>query len=117
MFIPISTFLLLPIYTNILSPTDYGIRAIIILFIFLIQIPTSLGLNWVVRSRYFDFETEAKQKSYLTSLMLFSFFPRMLMATFVLFIGESLATLLFRSWESSFMFLLHVQILIYIVNF
>ena len=48
---------LLPIFTNYLTPTDYGVRAIVLLSILTFQVFSDLGTNWVIRSKYYLLKT------------------------------------------------------------
>ena len=61
---------LLPIFTNYLTPTDYGVRAIVLLSILTFQVFSDLGTNWVIRSKYYLLKTNY-EISVLVSTTLF----------------------------------------------
>ncbi len=65
-------FLLFPLYTNYLSPSDFGFRAIILLSILILEILSNFGINWVIRARYFELENFREKKSFVSTILAFS---------------------------------------------
>jgi len=71
------SLLLLPIFLNYLSPEDYGIISLIIIYSSIVAVMGSLGLKSALYTFYFDFDTKEMLQKYLGnvfSLHLISFF-------------------------------------------
>ena len=65
-------FLLLPVYTNFLTPEDYGVRAIVFLSMLIFDVFSDLGINWVIRAKYFQLKDKNEIASYVFTLLLIS---------------------------------------------
>ncbi|MFH1045735.1 MAG: oligosaccharide flippase family protein [Candidatus Omnitrophota bacterium] len=88
--VALTGFLLIPLYTNYLSPEAYGIYSLITLFMALLTFFYDLGLYKAMFSWYFDFSVEQKERKTIVSTVLFSTFVFSLIWTllFLLFPGR-----------------------------
>ncbi|MFK7782318.1 oligosaccharide flippase family protein [Psychroserpens sp.] len=96
------SLLLLPIFLNYLSPEDYGIVSIVIIYSTIVAVVGSLGLRSALYTFYFDYDNTDKLKEYLSNLFsvhLISFF---LIVCIHLLIGDTIYELLFSSNQLSF---------------
>lgn len=74
MLTPIAGFIILPIYTNYLSPSEYGIMTTVQTLSSMVQILLALALAGAITRFYYDYlDDETKQKKYLGSIFGFVF--------------------------------------------
>lgn len=71
MLVPkLSQFILLPIYTRYLSPSDYGILSSVQIINTILVLLYTLALDKAIFRLYFDFKTEKEKKDYLGTLFI-----------------------------------------------
>ena len=117
-WLPIAiNFFLFPVYTYFLLPEDYGIRAIVLLAILFLGIITDFGINWVIRSKYFSFSNIIERNSYLTTLLLITFFPKGILYVFFYFFSIDIFPIIFENWNVIYNDLFRVQLLIFLFGF
>lgn len=65
-------FLLIPLWARFLTPTDYGITGTLLAYSGILSTVLAMGLHGAVVRHYYDYASDtAKQKSYVSSLILF----------------------------------------------
>ena len=117
-FIPvIVSFFLFPIFTNYVSPSEYGIRAIILLAVLLFNIFSDYGTNWVIRYRYFRFNTKDEKSVYLTSMLIVSLILKLFFSLLLFSLKDFIFPLFFSVWTDYYSDLLNIQILIFLLTF
>ena len=65
--------LLFPLFSNYLSLSDYGDRAIVLLAFIFFEIFSGLGINWLIRSQFHQLSAKDALKQYISSLLLIAF--------------------------------------------
>ena len=110
-------FVLFPIFTHYLTPTEYGIRAIIFLSILIFNIISDFGTNWVIRYKFFRFDSFDSKKRYVTTLLVVSFLLKLIIVVLVYFIGKKVFPFIFNTWTPYYDHLLHIQLLIFFLSF
>lgn len=110
-------FLLLPLYTSYLTPYDYGIKAVIILSILVFEIFSDLGLNWVIRAKFFTIKNDKELASYISTLLFLSLLLRLLMTFFLSFSNDLIFPQLINNWTSFHSELLKIQMIIFFLSF
>lgn len=96
------SLLLLPIFLNYLSPEDYGIISLVLIYSAIVAIVGSLGLKSALYTFYFDFNKKNELKEYLSNLfsvLLVSFF---IVTCIHLIVGNQIYELIFASNEITF---------------
>jgi len=96
------SLLLLPIFLNYLSPEEYGIVSLVLIYSSIVAVIGSLGLKSALYTFYFDFNKKDELRDYLGTLFsvhLISFF---LIVGIHLLIGENIYELIFNSNELLF---------------
>ena len=90
------SFLLLPIYTRILSTSDYGLFDLIMIFGGLVNLTIPLEITQGIARFYADEKDDLKQKQLTASAFLFTVFCYCLFAVVCLLFSSSFSTLLFK---------------------
>lgn len=94
-------FLLLPLYTRLLSPADYGILAFTSTLSAVIQIFFELGISGAITRFYYDFlDRKNELRSYLGTIWIFLTALSFTLAILLSLFGDTLFTALFK--ETSF---------------
>ncbi len=95
---PLLGFIMLPVYTNYLSPGEYGIMTTTQTLVGMFQIFLVLSLHGAITRFYYDFlDNKVKQKRYLGSIFIFVFvFSSLILLTLILFY-EEIGSLLFTN--------------------
>ncbi|WP_147802814.1 lipopolysaccharide biosynthesis protein [Alkalicoccus halolimnae] len=74
MMTPLISLILLPVYTNYLSPSEYGTMTTVQTMVGMLQLFLLLALHGAITRFFFDFlEDKEKQKEYIGSIYLFVF--------------------------------------------
>ena len=113
----IVTFALFPIYTAYLTPSDYGIRAVVLLAALMLQLCTNMGTTWIIRNKYYTFNSDTERNVFISSLLLITFIPRIILFILFFFIGSATFPLLFKSWEGTFDSLFKLQLFVFLLSF
>lgn len=117
-FIPILlSFFLFPIFTNYLTPGEYGIRAIILMAVLLFNVFSDYGTNWVIRYRYFRFNSKDEKSVYLTSMLIVSLILKLFFSLLLFSLKDLIFPLFFSAWTDYYSDLLNIQILIFLLTF
>jgi len=104
-------FLLLPVYTRYLTPSDYGILAMLALIATPLTVLLGLRLNTAVMRFFFDYEGK-ERKAYLGTIFLFLMAYSLPICLCLIFLGEPLFEKFFKSEEVAFYPLIVWQIII-----
>nr|WP_321236185.1 oligosaccharide flippase family protein [uncultured Psychroserpens sp.] len=96
------SLVLLPIFLNYLSPEDYGIVSLVIIYSTIVAVVGSLGLKSALYTFYFDFNNKAKLREYLSHLFSVHLVSFVLITCIHLVLGDTIYELLFTSNEVSF---------------
>lgn len=84
-------FFLIPIYTRVLTPEDYGIIAIVTTTISIFAIFLELGLRGAISTFYFDYHKEpARLKAYVSTILAFLLLYALVMVALIAWLGEPL---------------------------
>jgi O-antigen/teichoic acid export membrane protein len=105
-------FLLMPLYTRILTPEDYGVLNIINITITLVTLFSVLGLDGATHIFYWDNTEEEKRKSVFSSWYWSQLSISLVIAAALFAFSVRLSLLLFKSAEHANMFRLASLILI-----
>lgn len=89
-------FLLLPIYTNYMSPSEYGIVSSMNVLSAVFAILFTLGINNSIFRLYYDYETEEKQKTFLGTISI-SLFIISLVVLIVLYLFSGFVEKIYES--------------------
>lgn len=96
------SLLLLPIFLNYLSPEDYGIISLVIIYSTIVAVVGSLGLKSALYTFYFDFDKKDTLRKYLSHLFSVHLISFSAITVIHLLIGDSIYELLFASQKVSF---------------
>jgi len=69
----LSSFILIPIYTRFLTPADYGVVALMIFVISMMETTVGARVGSAIQKYYFDQKTEAKKKQVISTALFISF--------------------------------------------
>lgn len=98
MMTPLIGFIMLPIYTNYLVPSEYGVMTTVQSLVGMIQIFLLLSLNGAVTRFYYDFiDDHDKQKEYLGSIFFFVFLFSAMISLLMLIFSDAIGGFLFSS--------------------
>ncbi len=101
-------FLMIPIYTRFLSPTDYGILEIVTLTTQIIALVASAGVTQGIVRFYFEYESEKDKNEVMsTSIIAFSIVSLIVLIP-VLCFSSSLAELLLDSSDQRNLFMVSI---------
>lgn len=92
-----SSFLLIPIYTQYLTPTEYGILGSVTIMNSLIISVLGLGFSGVISRFYYDFDDSKEWRSFFSSTSKFMLVFGLLVTLSLFFYGEPLLDRLFKS--------------------
>src|SRR6185295_45436 len=97
------SFLLLPLFTSYLSPTDYGIASLLGLLAFLLTPVFSLGFGAAMGAFYFEGNQQERKETTIWT----AFFLLLLSVTTLVIFGtlfaKQISTLTFRTPEHSYL--------------
>lgn len=94
-------FLLMPLYTSILSPADYGVLNIVNTTLMLLTLFSVLGLDSAAHIFFFDSDEVIKRKEVFSTWFWVQFGFSLLLAISLLLLSNRLSILLFESPENS----------------
>ncbi|MDX6153983.1 oligosaccharide flippase family protein [Marinococcus sp. PL1-022] len=98
MMTPLIGFIMLPVYTNYLSPAEYGTLTTVQTLIGMFQVFLVLSLQGAVTRFYYDYLNDLnKQKEYLGSIFIFVFLFSTVSAVLLVFFAQPLGTILFSA--------------------
>ena len=87
---------LVPIYTRVFTPADYGVLNLVNITYFLLTLIVVFGLDNSAALWYWDKTEETERKKTFVSWIYFSFFTSILIAAAVTLFSEQLALILLR---------------------
>lgn len=91
------SLILLPIYTNYLTPSEYGTMTIVQTLVGMLQLFLFLSLHGAVTRFYFDFlEDKEKQKEYMGSIFLFVLIFSSLISVIFFVANKQIGSVLFN---------------------
>ncbi|MYL69835.1 oligosaccharide flippase family protein [Halobacillus litoralis] len=97
MMTPLLGFIMLPVYTNYLSPSEYGVMTTVQTLVGMLQVFLLLSLHGAVTRFYYDYLEDLKQqKEYLGSIFLFVVFFSTLAASILLLFNQFIGAMLFN---------------------
>lgn len=94
---PMAGIFLLPLYTRFLTPEDYGILALTILFSGLVSVIFTFQLNMAIIRLYVDYEDEVERKVFLGSICSFSYLVSFLLFFALWLLGERIFDIIFKT--------------------
>lgn len=98
MMIPMTGLIMLPIFTNYLTPAEYGIMTTVQTLVAMLQLFLLLALNGAITRFFYDFlDQPEKQKEYLGSIFIFVLIFSTSVATILIFFSNSVGSLLFKN--------------------
>ncbi|MDP2683938.1 MAG: oligosaccharide flippase family protein [bacterium] len=92
-------FLLLPVFTRIFSPSDYGIIDIITTGASITLIVLGMGLNSATQRYYFDTKTVEEKKTIVSTSFWFLGTISIITCTFLYFLAKDISHVLFGHYE------------------
>ncbi|WP_404405192.1 lipopolysaccharide biosynthesis protein [Jeotgalibacillus malaysiensis] len=98
MLTPLVGLIMLPIYTNYLSPSEYGVMTTVQTLVGMLQLFLLLSLHGAVTRFYYDFlDNPQKQKEYLGSIYIFTLIFSLVLSVILILFKESIGSLLFQN--------------------
>lgn len=110
-------FLLLPVYTKFLTPEDYGIRAIVLLAILAFQVFSDVGVNWIIRAKYFLLKSKHEIAQYISTLLFISLTIRLVLSIIMYSTKDFIYSQIFHGWSLLYSNLLNIQIGVFLLHF
>jgi len=96
------SLLLLPIFLNYLSPEDYGVVSLVIIYSTIVAVVGSLGLKSALYTFYFDFNNQDMLRKYLSNLFSVHIISFLFIICIHLLIGQNIYEVIFHSNKLSF---------------
>jgi len=93
----LGAFLLLPVYTNYLTTTEYGVLELFYAILAVVTTFLSAGLAHATLRFYFDFDNEREQNEVVTTTLIASFLLTSIGTMVISFWNISISTLVFSS--------------------
>ena len=106
-------FFMIPIYTRLLTPEDYGVMAMLMLFTTFVGILLPLGIRYAFTRYYFEGKNEEDKKTVYSSALLFLALSALIFVTLCLIFSKQISYLLFNSVNYSF----YVNLMIFTLFF
>jgi len=100
------SFLLLPVYTRYLTPSDYGIMALVNATMGIIGIVVGLGINSAMSRFYFDFDDDKARKKVISTVYLITVMVVLLAFPFFYFSTDILSEIVFHTRNYALLFLI-----------
>ncbi|WP_067843857.1 lipopolysaccharide biosynthesis protein [Amphibacillus sediminis] len=98
MMTPLIGFIMLPIYTNYLPPSEYGIMTTVQSLVGMFQIFLLLSLNGAVTRFYYDFlDNKTEQRKYLGTIYIFVFLFATAISILMLILHQFIGGVLFSN--------------------
>lgn len=88
---------LIPIYTRVFMPADYGVIDLIQLSIVIMIILLTCGLDSAIFRFYYDAENEAEKKTIISTILLFVFTIGVIIACSGLFFAKNISDIMFNT--------------------
>lgn len=89
--------ILIPIYTRFISPSEYGILAIILMVGSMVVISLEMGLNTAVFRYYFKFTEEKKRILVISNVFFYILVLGMVITAILIFASESISSLFLKT--------------------
>ena len=100
----ILSFLLLPVYTRLLTTEQYGILALVAVFRVVVQRAVNLGTQSSVVKVFFEVDTEEEKKIVVSTAFIFLTVISVFVTLILFFFREGLAILFLKSPQLSYLF-------------
>ncbi len=97
MMTPALGVILIPVFTNQLTPAEYGIMTTVHALVGFLQLFMVLSLHGAITRLYYDFSNKEQQKAYLGSILLFVTGFAVILSLSLLMSQKWIAPLLFKS--------------------
>lgn len=81
------------------------------------MIITNFGVNWVIRAKYYSFSDQYDKNSYLSTIFLVVFIPRVFLLIFFNYFAIDIFPIIFKSWNILHNELFRIQLLIFLFGF
>ncbi len=95
-------FMMIPVYTHLLSPQDYGVIELIDLFLTVLGLMVANGINSSIFKFYYQYNKESEKLQVVSTALLTVTSMGIFLAAGGLFFTKSISTLLFNSGNYSF---------------
>ena len=96
------SLLLLPIFLNYLSPEDYGLVSLVVIYSTIVSVVGSFGLKNALHTFYFDFDKKDALREYLSNLFSVHLISFVFIIGIHLLFGHNIYEFIFISNELSF---------------
>jgi len=106
-------FLLIPLYTNYLSPSEFGILSLLTITASIAQMLFSMGLNSALFRSYFDYEDDKNRAKVISTV----FYITILSSTLLSFLGYFLSPYLINVILESNKFINYLRFVFFIASF
>lgn len=114
-WVPLATgFILLPVYTNYLTPEDYGTRAIVLLAFVIFDVFSNFGVSWVIRAKYHKLGG-IRHRYFFTLFCYICLLKTVILLLSLPFLDVYL-THFFSQWNVSYIYLIHLQLAVFFIN-
>ncbi|NQX85337.1 MAG: lipopolysaccharide biosynthesis protein [Flavobacteriaceae bacterium] len=98
------SIVLVPIFLNYLTPEDYGVISLVLIYATIVATLSSFGLKSALYTFYFDFDTKVKRHNYLKNIFSAHVLSFIVLGIIHLFLGNQIFNLVFISNEISFFY-------------
>lgn len=109
-------FLLLPIYTNYLTPEEYGTIELVFVAIAILRVFLGMRLSHATLRFYFEYETVDDRKKLISSSMISGIFWCFFLLLLLLYFSENLSLLFFKDMSYKNLLLLGFVIMFFEVS-
>lgn len=99
----IIAFLLVPVYTRVLTPSEYGILSLITVSLSITAIVLNMGMQTTLFRFYiFDYTDEKNRKKLVSTILIFLNVTSILLIFILIYFSDNISSLLFSNIEYSF---------------
>ncbi|MBK7905618.1 MAG: oligosaccharide flippase family protein [Gemmatimonadetes bacterium] len=95
----VAGFIMLPVYTRVLTPRDYGVMEMLAYTTDVLTFLVGLGVSTAVTRHYYKYETEAERHALVSTAAVLLFVLFAVVAVPVLFLAEPITSLLLKPGE------------------
>jgi O-antigen/teichoic acid export membrane protein len=97
-------FIMIPVYTRFLTPTDYGILELVSLTIDVVGMLAVLGINSAITRFYYDYKEQNERDEVITTALISTFALAMIPTTILIMNANWLSSLVFGKPDYSYFF-------------
>ena len=97
-------FIMIPVYTRFLTPTDYGILELVSLTIDIVGMLAVLGINSAITRFYYDYKEQNERDEVITTALISTFALAMIPTTILIMNANWLSSLVFDKPDYAYFF-------------